>query len=90
MGLYWLTFIDDELPDGDEQFMGVILAEGETPQDALQTTFMMGINPGYGQVSIFDVMPNDREATLPKLKFIELEELNSYGFFTHQQKRMFH
>lgn len=46
--LYWISFSDDE------SFLGVVIAEGDTPQTALEATKDRKLFPG-GQSMIIDI-----------------------------------
>lgn len=48
--LYWLSFVDTDHPDGD-RFLGVAIVQGTGVEDAVATTWALGINPG-GEVMI--------------------------------------
>ena len=60
MKTWWLSFVDAELPPG-EQFLGVCIVEAETDLDAVRTTHSLGINPG-GEVIAVQIAPTDPSA----------------------------
>ena len=45
--LWWLSFVDAQLPKG-EQFLGVIILRGQGFTDAIRRTHALKLNPGGG------------------------------------------
>lgn len=55
--LWWLSFADPNLPAGT-QFLGVVITQAATIEDAITGTHLLGINPG-GQIGIMGPVPAD-------------------------------
>lgn len=86
--LYWITFSN---PDpGEEPFLGVVIIEAESPEEALNEASLMGVNPGgYAEVYTLKEM-SEMAQVLPQNRLLTSEELNAFGFFSENQKREMH
>lgn len=56
-GLWWLSFVDNDRPEGD-RFIGACIVEADGPVSAVREAHARGCNPG-GEVSIMGPMPLD-------------------------------
>jgi hypothetical protein len=45
--LWWLSFADPDLPEGS-QFLGVVIVQAATLEDAVTRSHLLGVNPGGG------------------------------------------
>lgn len=54
---WWMSFTDPDLPEG-EQFLGVVLMNAESPEEALTGSWLLGLNPG-GEVAMVPFAPED-------------------------------
>lgn len=57
MGVFWLSFCDPDLPEG-QRFLGVVIVRAKTFEDAVFISWKRKINPG-GQIAFFQV-PTDK------------------------------
>lgn len=53
MGLWWLSFVDPQAPEG-ARFLGVCIVEGDNIAQAMSTAWFMACNPG-GDIMGYDV-----------------------------------
>jgi hypothetical protein len=56
-GLYWLSFVDRDMREGD-RFLGVAIVEATDPVSAAAKCWDLEINPG-GEVQIIGPIPTD-------------------------------
>ncbi len=76
MRLWWLSFVDPELPQG-ERFLGVVILEATGYVEAIEVAHILGINPG-GAVQGSELPPDYAPAAEWRnrlLSAIEIEEL---------------
>jgi hypothetical protein len=55
-GVYWLSFVDTDRPEGD-RFLGVAIVRGTDPVGAVEMAWALGCNPG-GEVMILGPVPD--------------------------------
>jgi hypothetical protein len=81
--LWWLSFADPDLPEGS-QFLGVIITQAATLEDAVTRTHLLGINPGGG-IQIAGPLPSRffaeqwRDRLLPKDEAESIPEPEELG-----------
>jgi hypothetical protein len=51
VGVFWLSFCDPDLPEG-QRFLGVVIVRAKTFEDAVFISWKRKINPG-GQIAFF-------------------------------------
>lgn len=54
--LFWLSFADASLPEG-QQFLGAVIAEGETLEAVIIEAHVRGCNPGGEVASVGPISP---------------------------------
>lgn len=87
MVTYWLSFCDADKPKGS-QFLGVVLVDAESLEDAVRACWKAGCNPG-GEVASIELPPLDeladderadaeRTYAMPRLTLMSRADIEAY------------
>lgn len=77
LGWWWLSFVDQELPDG-HRFLGVAIVEGNGVASASSRAHALGVNPG-GSVQAVELTGDGIPSIEWRNRLLNMNELKQAG-----------